>query len=322
MIKLETSQLLLGFLYAFLGTALFSLKSIFIKLAYTHGLNTDSVLMLRMAISLPIYLLIIAYLFRKDVTPKKAIRQQFLFIVFLGFIGYFLASWLDLKGLEYITAGLERLTLFTYPIFVAILGALFFKIPIKKKIIVTLFLTYLGLWIIFNQEVVTNTSNTAQGVFLVTLSALSYSFYVLLSKKVIHSIGSLWFTALAMSVSSIFVLIYYGVVFNWNDLVITNEAWVLVTCLAIISTVIPSFMISEAIARIGSAQTGIVGTLGPIITIILAIFILNEPFTLYHAIGIILVIIGVMLLTIKTSNKANSHRKYIDRTNQKICKRK
>ena len=299
MIKLEHPKILIGFLYACLGTLLFSLKSIFIKLAYAQGLNTDSVLMLRMAISLPVYLVIIAYLYRKNNTSFSLIRQSFGLIIFLGFIGYFLASWLDLKGLEYITAGLERLTLFTYPIFVTILGALFFKTPIKKKIVITLVLTYLGLWIIFNQEAVVNTSNKMLGLMLVTLSALSYSFYVLLSKNIIHKIGSLWFTALAMSVSSVFVLVYYGLFLDWNNLVVTNQAWWLVVSLAIISTVIPSFLISEAIAKIGSAQTGIVGTIGPVITIVLAVIILNEPFTSYHIIGISLVMIGVLLLTVK-----------------------
>ncbi len=304
MIKLEQPDILLGFLYAFLGTLLFSLKSIFIKLAYAQGLNTDSVLMLRMAISLPLYLFIIAYLYRKNNTSLSLIRQSFGLIIFLGFIGYFLASWLDLKGLEYISAGLERLTLFTYPIFVTILGALFFKTPINKKIVITLVLTYLGLWIIFNQEAVVNTSKKTLGLTLVTLSALSYSFYVLLSKNIIHKIGSLWFTALAMSVSSVFVLVYYGLFLDWDGLIVTKQAWVLVVSLAIISTVIPSFMISEAIAKIGSAQTGIVGTLGPVITIVLAVIILNEPFTISHVIGISLVMIGVILLTVK-SKKTN-----------------
>lgn len=300
MIKLEQPKILVGFVYAFLGTMMFSFKSIFIKLAYAQGLNTDSVLMLRMAISLPIYLVIIAYLYKKNSTSKKAIKQSFPLIVLLGFIGYFLASWLDLKGLEYISAGLERLTLFTYPIFVTILGALFFKTPIKKKIVITLVLTYLGLWIIFNQEAVIDSSSASLGIGFVLLSALSYSFYVLLSKNVIHKIGSLWFTALAMSVSSVFVLVSYGLFLDWESLLVTKQAWIMVVSLAIISTVIPSFMISEAIAKIGTAQTGIVGTLGPVITIVLAVIILNEPFTTYHMIGISLVMIGVMLLTIKS----------------------
>jgi len=302
MLKFERKDVLIGFFLAFLGTALFSLKSIFIKLAYAEGLNTDSVLMLRMAISLPIYLVIVFFLSKSKDTPYTKIKNHFILIVFLGFIGYFLASWLDLKGLENITAGLERITLFTYPIFVSILGALFFKIPLNKKIVITLLFTYFGLWVIFSQELGGDnllSSRTTQGVMLVLLSALSYSFYVLFSKNVIHEIGSLWFTALAMSVSSIFVLVFYGVFSDFSSLEITDSAKVWVTLLAVISTVIPSFMISEAILKIGGAQTGIVGTLGPVLTIGIAVFILNEPFSIYHAIGVFFVIIGVMLLTFK-----------------------
>ena len=295
----HTTRPWLGFMLAFVGTALFSFKSIFIKLSYAEGLNTASVLMLRMLISLPIYLAIIGYLWRQPNAPKSTIRDNAFFIVFLGFIGYFLSSWLDLKGLEYITAGLERLTLFTYPIFVALLGALFFKTPLNRHIVITLVLTYAGIWLIFSQEAIDNSGDTKLGVLLVALAALSYSFYVLFGKGLIHKIGSTWFTALAMTVSSVFVMAYYAVALDWATLVITPAAWFWVACLALVSTVIPSFMISEAIARLGSAQTGIVGTLGPVITIILAIVILGEPFTLFHLAGITLVIGGVLLLTLR-----------------------
>jgi len=307
MLKFQKRDILIGFFLAFLGTALFSLKSIFIKLAYDEGLNADSVLMLRMAIALPIYLVILFFLSKAKDVPFIKIKINFLFIIFLGFIGYFLASWLDLKGLESISAGLERLTLFTYPIFVAVLGAIFFKTPLNRKIIITLLFTYFGLWVIFSQELGSDqllSSNTTKGVVFVLLSALSYSFYVLLSKNVIHEIGSLWFTALAMSVSSIFVLVFYGVFSDLKSLEITNDAWVWVTLLAVISTVIPSFMISEAILKIGAPQTGIVGTLGPVITIGLAVLILNEPFSIFHAIGVFFVIVGVMLLTFNSKQSA------------------
>ena len=208
--------------------------------------------------------------------------------------------------MEYISAGLERLTLFTFPIFVAILGALFFKTPIDKKIIITLVLTYLGLWIIFNQEAMLNTFDATLGVTLVGLAAFSFSFYILFSTRIINQIGSLWFTSLAISVSSAFVLLYYGISLDWANLEISNKAWLWVIALAIFSTVLPSFMVSEALAIIGSTKASIVGTLGPIITIIIATFTLHEPFTVEHAMGTILVIAGVMLLTIKKTNHANS----------------
>ncbi|CAB5498853.1 Permease of the drug/metabolite transporter (DMT) superfamily [uncultured Gammaproteobacteria bacterium] len=290
----------LGLLLAFLGTFLFALKSIFIKLAYFEGLNSNVVLMLRMAIALPIYLGILSYIFwKKD--QSKVLTQTTLFsIVGLGFIGYFLASLLDLKGLETISAGLERLTLFTYPIFIAILGAIFFSTLLTKRIIVVLITTYLGLWIMFSQERLLSDSNDiGSGVILVLFSALSYAFYVLFSKKIISRIGSVLFTAIAMSASSMFVLFFYFLLFDFSQVSISHNAWLWVFLLATVSTVIPSFLISEAIHRISPLQTSIVGMLGPIVTIILAVFILSEPFGIHKILGVSLVVLGVGFLTFR-----------------------
>ncbi len=286
-----------GFLLAIIGTALFSLKSIFIKLAYMQGLDADSVLMLRMAVALPIYLLILMWLIKQPKKRPDKLQKNIFKMFFLGFIGYFLSSWLDLKGLETISAQLERLTLFTYPILVAVLGALFFKTPLTKNIIAALLITYAGVWLVFNQELSLSDENVAFGTLMVFLAALNFSLYVLLGKKVIHEVGSLWFTSIAMIVSSVFVLLYYALFFSYSDLSVSLLAWLWVVLLAIFSTVIPSFMIAEAIAKIGPAQTGVIGTLGPMVTIVLAVWFLNEPFTLFHGLGIVLVVLGVSILT-------------------------
>ena len=62
-------------------------------------------------------------------------------------------------------------------------------------------------------------------------------------------------------------------------------------------------MIAEAISRIGAARTSILGTAGPVFTIVLAVFIIDEPFTIYHGIGVILVMIGVALVSKKRKAK-------------------
>ena len=286
-----------GILLVILGTTLFAFKSIFIKLAYAQGLETNSVLMLRMLIALPIYLLMIVWLIKKEPSLTKKIKIDILPVIFLGFIGYFLASWLDLKGLESISAGLERLTLFTYPFFVVLLGALIYNTPMKSNMIIAVILSYIGIGIVFYEQLDYENMH-GKGVVFVLLSALSYALYLLLSKNIITRLGSRLFTALAMSISSLFVLLGYMLMFDYTQLIITPKAWVLVTLLALVSTVLPSFMISEAIARIGSAKTGVVGNLGPIITIVLATFILSEPFTLTYGVGAIFVFAGVMLVTL------------------------
>jgi len=289
---------LIGFSLAITGTLLFSLKSIFIKYLYQQGLNADSVLVLRMALALPIYIaiLIAALRTQSQITLNSKTTTT---VFFLGFIGYYLASLFDLMGLELITAQLERLSLFTYPFLVAILGFLFFKEPITRKVLFAFITSYAGLWIVMGQELALTGNNVLQGVSLVLASALSFSFYVLFSRPLIKRLTSVLFTSLAMVSSSIFALLHGVVIIDWNSLFITDVAWLWLVLLVILSTVIPSFMMTESIQRIGPTQTGIAGMLGPIFTIALAVYLLSEPFTLEIALGVSLVITGVLSLMIR-----------------------
>ncbi|PKF61738.1 EamA/RhaT family transporter [Psychromonas sp. psych-6C06] len=292
----------IGMLLALFGTLLFSLKSIFIKFAYAQGLDANTVLVFRMAISVPFYLVILSYLMIKRKQQSYAVplsSMLLLKVLGLGFLGYYLSSLLDLMGLEYISAQLERLTLFTYPFMVAIIGYFLFKQPLSKRLLLSLLISYLGLWVVMGQELQITGNNVVLGTVLVMGAALSFSFYVLLSKSLINQIGSLLFTSLAMTASSVLVFIHGAIEIDFLALVITPQAWLWLFLLAILSTVLPSFMMSEAIQRIGPTQTGIMGTLGPIFTIVLAIYLLDEPITLYMFFGMMMVMCGVAVLMIK-----------------------
>lgn len=289
-----------GFALAVGGTLLFSIKSILIKLAYAAGSDADSVMVLRMLMALPVYALIAWLLWQRN--PHKAAELPglvWLKLIGLGFLGYFVSSWLDLMGLELISAQLERLTLFTYPIMVAVLGALFFKQPLTRKIIFALVLSYIGIWLIYAQEASLSGDGVAWGTFLVAVAAFSFAFYVLFSRELIAQVGSLWFTSWAMIAACVWVIVYFGFSLDWAEFVLNERILLWTFLLAIFSTVIPSFMVSEAIARLGPAQTGIIGSLGPVFTIVLAVWILAEPFTLSHLFGFALVMIGVGVLTLK-----------------------
>jgi len=220
-------------------------------------------------------------------------------VFLLGFLGYYLASLLDLMGLELISAQLERLSLFTYPFFVAVIGFFLFNESITRRLIIALVITYSGLWIVMGQELTLTGNSVLEGVSLVLASALSFSFYVLLSKPFIKRLGSLLFTSIAMISSSIFGLAHGMIVLDWSSLVISPSSWLWLSMLVIFSTVLPSFMMTEAIHRIGPARTGVVGMLGPIFTIALAVYLLNEPFTLAILAGVLMVILGVMSLMVK-----------------------
>lgn len=304
---MSRSYFWIGFGLAVLGTLLFSVKSILIKLAYQSGSDADGVMLLRMLMAMPVYAVIAWALWQRY--PHKGAQipaRTWLALVGLGFMGYFVSSWLDLMGLELISAQLERLTLFTYPIMVGILGALFFKQPLTRKVILALTLSYLGIWLIYEQEASLGGEGVAKGTLLVALAAFSFAFYVLFSRALIAQVGSLWFTSWAMLAACAWVIVFFGVTMDWTAFELNAQILLWTFLLAIVSTVIPSFMISEAIARLGPAQTGIIGSLGPVFTIALAVWILSEPFTLSHLMGFSLVMIGVGVLMIKGRDLAKS----------------
>lgn len=288
-------QLRSGLLLAIAGTALFGLKSIFIKLAYAEGVDTETLLMLRMLIALPFYLGMLLWLWQKP-AQVRPLRSEWMAIAGLGFMGYYLASWLDMEGLNYISAQLERLTLYTYPIMTTLLGWLFLREVITRRVVFALLLTYSGVMLLYLHEATADMSGASRGVLLVVLAALSFSGYVVLSKHYITRLGSRLFTSIAMLASTVYVLIHFLITHDLQDLLIADAAWIYAFLLAVFSTLLPSFMVSEAIARIGAARTSIVGTAGPVFTIVLAVIILGEPFGWAHLAGMVLVMFGVSLL--------------------------
>lgn len=292
-----------GVVLAIGGTFLFALKSIFIKLAYAAGAEPLGLLTLRMGFSLPFYLAVLPQLRANSGGPRIKPRDVGLAML-LGFLGYYLASYLDLAGLTYITAQLERLTLFTYPSMVALLAAMFLGEKLTPRVVAALVLSYLGVALLYRQEkqLATGTASDqlAWGAALVVGSALSYSLYILLAKPMMQRIGSRLFTSLAMIGSTVFVGIHFAAsrpVHSLGDLPAVVYAYGLV--LAIGCTVLPSFMINESIVRIGAARTTIIGTVGPVLTVLLAVLLLGEPTSIYHAAGMLLAVVGVSLVAVK-----------------------
>ena len=286
-----------GIFFAIAGTALFALKSIFIKLAFEEGIDATTLLTLRMLIAFPFYIIIFIYAIKTR--PQKAAlldKKNGFSIFILGFLGYYLASYLDFEGLSYVSAQLERLTLFTYPIMVALLSWIIFKEKITLKVLSSFVISYVGVSFLYFNESVSGGSNVALGTVLVAVAAFSFSLYVIFSKQFIGRFGSLIFTSLAMSSSLVFIIIQFLSTHKISDLNVSGKLWFLAFLLATLSTLIPSFFTSEAINRIGSTKTSIVGSVGPVVTIFLAVNLLGEKFGWPQIIGLLFVVAGVSLL--------------------------
>lgn len=293
-----------GFLFAIAGTMLFSLKSIFIKLAFMEGIDTTTLMFLRMSIAFPFYIIVLLYALRTR--PEKATQlnvNNISVTIILGFFGYYLASYLDFESLQHISAQLERLVLFTYPIIVAILSWIIFREKITIKIFFSMILSYAGVGFLFFNESGTGNENLVLGTVLVGGAAFFFSLYVIFSKALISKLGSLIFTSIAMSTALVFIVIQFVATRELSSLDVSPRIWFLSFLLAIFCTLIPSFLTAEAINRIGATKMSITGSIGPVFTIFIAVVFLSEHFGWEHIVGLCLVLIGVGLLRTKTTKR-------------------
>ncbi|MDY7396843.1 DMT family transporter [Aureibaculum sp. 2210JD6-5] len=295
--KLKNSAVLI----AVVGIVLFSAKAIMVKLAYQYNVSSLHLLLFRMLFSLPFYLTILYFL--KSPSPEKIKRQDYIWLIFFGFIGYYLASYFDFLGLQYIKAGLERIILFIYPTLVLVIGRIFLKEKISAKQIVAILITYFGVIVTFSGELQYNGDHVLLGGFLIFLSALTYASYLVGSGWLIPKFGVLRFTSYAMIVSSICVIIHYLIVDRTSIFDYTYQVYVLGLMMAVLSTLIPSFLVSLAIKKIGASNFSIIGSIGPISTIILAYIFLDERLTLLQLIGAVIVIIGITFVSLNKSKK-------------------
>jgi drug/metabolite transporter (DMT)-like permease len=292
-----------GFILTLVGAILFSTKAIIVKLAF-GATHTDALtlLTLRMAFALPFYVAV-ALLVSGQKDNVRMTRSQWGGVVVLGALGYYVSSLLDFMGLQYVSAGLERLLLFLYPSFVVFINAVFFKQRITGVQKWALLLTYLGIVIAYVGELTIDTSRQGffLGSFLVFLCAITYSMYIAGSGKLIPVVGANKFTAYAMLAATAGIFIHFLVAGHGELLAASRALWGYGLSLAVLSTVLPSFLISQGLKRIGANNVAIISGIGPISTIAQAHFFLHEPIFVAQIGGTVLVVLGVLLLSWKRS---------------------
>ncbi|MFK7935771.1 MAG: DMT family transporter [Saprospiraceae bacterium] len=288
----------------FIGAISFSTKAVIVKLAYRYGIDSLSLLTLRMLFSLPFFL-VIGYLYQRWRKPNqntsvKISRKDWKSIIGLGLAGYYLASYFDFEGLQYITASLERLILFVYPTLVVLISALFFRKKITRPQLFALVLTYIGIGCAFIDKTAAGQSeNLTLGAIFVFGSALSYAIYLVGSGQLIPRLGSIRYTSYVMTVACLAVISHNAVLYQLQVFTFPWEVYALALLMAVIATVLPSFLVSEGIRVIGSSNASIIGSVGPISTIILAYIFLDEQLGWLQIAGTVLVIGGVLIIALQ-----------------------
>jgi len=296
-----TKNIATGMLLAAMGAIAFSGKAIIVKLAYRHQVDAVTLIMLRMLFALPLFMGMAWWgTYRQSGGLSVALsRRDWGGIVGLGFTGYYLASFLDFAGLQYISASLERLILYTSPTLVMGLGWLFYGRTIRRAQVWGMGISYLGVLLVFGQEVRLDGGSVALGAVLVFLSAVSYAIYLTYSGELVQRMGSLRLVGMATTVACILCILQYIFLrpLNWSAVQVAPDVIWLSLLNATLCTVVPVLLVMMAIERIGAGATAQTGMIGPMSTIMMGVWILDEPFTAWVGIGTGLVVIGILVFS-------------------------
>ncbi len=295
-------QAILGYLFVLLGAFGFSAKAVLVKLAYSysHQLDAITLLVLRMAMSLPFFLAV-ALWSANDSTAEDAQRlnrQDWLMIVGLGLLGYYIASLLDFAGLQYISAGLERLIIFLYPTFVVLFTAAIQRRAINRHQALALILSYAGMMLVFvDNRMAMASSGLLLGSALVFCSAIAFAFFLMGSGMMVKRIGSTRFTAYSMTVACLATGLHFMIQHGVELLNLPAGVYWVALIMAVFSTVLPAFFMNAGIRRIGAGSAAIISSIGPIGTLALAFLLLGETLTLAQLAGTALLLIGVYVVS-------------------------
>jgi drug/metabolite transporter (DMT)-like permease len=284
-----------GLLLAAAGSITFAVKAIIVKLSYRHGVDPVTLIMLRMLFALPIFLAM-AWWASRGKPPLT--RADWLGVAGLGFVGYYLSSFLDFVGLQYITAGLERLIIYVTPTVVLLLGWLLYRKTWTRAQMAGMAVSYCGVLLVFGREASLSGANVALGAGLVFASTITYSIYLVYSGELVRRIGSLRLVGLATTVACVCCIAQFLLLRPVSvALAVAPEVVWLSILNATLGTALPVLLVMMAIERIGAAATAQIGMIGPLATIALGIWLLGEPFTLWLAAGTALVLVGIFTFT-------------------------
>lgn len=283
-----------GKVYAVLAAAGFSLKAVFVKLAYAAGpVDALTLLAMRMLLALPLF----AWLaFTAPAGGQPLQSKQIAHIALLACIGYYLSSLYDFIGLSYISAGLERMILYVYPTLVLLIGMYFSKQKSGGKLWQALAICYSGLLLAFGNDLQQKSdfSTVMIGGAWIFAAAFVYALYYLGVAELVGKVGSLRLTGLAGMFSCGWVLLHFALFGQTSQLYTASAGvWGNALLMALLSTVLPIYWLALAIQRLGPGPAAAAGSIGPVLTLFAAWLLLGESVSLLQLAGMALVMLGV-----------------------------
>jgi len=293
----KPTSALVTFLIVATGSILFASKGVVIKLGYEAGSDALEILTLRMLFAAPLFLVMgcIGHVRETNRMTWKDWGQ----VAWLGFIGYYLSALLNFAGLTYISVGLERMLLFTYPTIVLAITAF----VLKKRVTPTAWLAAATVWagiaVAFAGENQQDAPHAIPGALLVLCSACTYATYVVMSAPVVQRLGIWRFTGWTGLSSAIYSAGQYAVVREPERLAqLPPVLYQYGLILALFGTLLPMALLAAGLKRAGAAKFSIISAVGPVATVVLAAWVLGEQMNVWQICGLVLTLSGGVLVSL------------------------
>lgn len=282
-----------------LGAFLFSAKGIMIKMAFPYGISADELQFWRQIFALPFFMLIWIYSLAQA-RPKLEAADGWK-LPMLGFMGYYFASWLDFLGLQYVSAGMERMLIYLYPTFVLILAYVFGRQKISLSSWGAMALAYAGILCFYGGDADVHGEHALLGVFYCVGSALLFAVFLHLGESVVRRLGSLWYTSTCMIFATLGTSLHQYLLHGPPHFDHPWQVWTLALAIGTFGTVLPSLCLYWGISKIGAAKASITAMVGPVSTLFISWLFLGETVGFAEGLGTALILLGVAGLSWKKS---------------------
>jgi drug/metabolite transporter (DMT)-like permease len=281
-----------GAFLCLLSAACFGTLGVFGKLATEAGANIASLLLVRFGLAALAFWLVLR-LTGGLAALRRLPRRVVLVGLGLGAAGYSLQSTLFFAAIDRLDVSLVSLLLYTYPAFVTLAALALGQATPSLRIGVALVVASAGLALVLLAAGTGAFDLT--GALLALAASLTYTTYILISDRIIGDVDPFALAALVLTgATASFAVV--GVGSGSLDLSLPGEAWLWLTLIALVSTVVAVSAFFAGLRRVGPSEAAILSTFEPVVTVALAFAALGERMTAAQLAGGALVLSAVVLL--------------------------
>jgi drug/metabolite transporter (DMT)-like permease len=285
---MRVSPLYLGVLLVFVSAAAFGVMTIFAVFAYGAGVSVSTLLFLRFLFASAIFFGLIFW-------KKESVRvnkKQLLSLFFLGGILYTMQSLSFFSAVQYIPTSMAALLLYTFPAFVAILSFLVEKEKLRKKTIIAIAVSFVGLAMVLGLSF---GGIHPLGVFLALAAAILYSVYIIVGNRVVKGLSP-YVTSAYITLFACFSTFLVAQKDGGINLSFDVQGWFALAGIVVFSTVVAISTFFRALQLISSTKASVLSTFEPVVTFVASALLLGESFTWLQLVGGAAVLGGAVLI--------------------------